>query len=53
MPNGVMSFPSNHEFNVKPQLLHVIKKAKSLHQNKNSGQNLYANFEPISKAYYK
>lgn len=34
MPNGVMSFPSNHEFNVKTQIVHVIKKAKSLHQNK-------------------
>lgn len=51
MPNGVMSFPSNHEFNVKTQIVHVIKKAKSLHQIKNSGQNLLAHFGAISKVY--
>lgn len=52
MPNGVMSFPSNHEFNVKTQIV-LSKKQKVCTKIKNSGQNLNAHFEAISKVYYK
>lgn len=50
MPNGVMSFPSNHEFNVKTQIV-VSRKQKVCTKIKNSGQNLNAHFGAISNVY--
>lgn len=50
MPNGVMSFPSNHKFNVKTQTVRVIKKAKSLHQNKKIlGKTFMLTLEPFQR----